>query len=232
MDNVAIECLSCKPLLHMDMLEAIRRGNADIIYAAPEGVLIKEKYSGAYMLSETDEALGRKLLDSLDKPGLLAVHQESLKDYAYSCFGYKEVIECFQAVYTRRERPEVANKVQIRRPSKEELLIIKKNYNKISDKEFYRINELGNLYAGISNGEMIGFVGSQLEGTMGLLEVLPQYRRQGYGSQLEKHMICIMLDKGYVPFAQIESYNESSLAMQKKLGLQISKGKLYWLINM
>jgi GNAT superfamily N-acetyltransferase len=230
MKDIALKYLTKDELIHMDMLEAIRRGNADIIYASLDGVMLQEKYSGAYMLSKMDKTLGISLLEKLHEPKLIEVHQEYLAQHASGRFAFSDILECFQAVYTGKDKPKLAKGLTIKRPTDEELVVIKDNYNKISNEEFYKINEIGNLYAGAADGEMIGFVGSQLEGSVGLLKVFPEFRRLGYGMELEKHMICLMMDKGYVPFGQVESHNEKSLAMQKKLGLEISKDKLYWLV--
>ena len=76
---------------------------------------------------------------------------------------------------------------------------------------------------------MVGFIGQHLEGSMGLLEVLPQYRKNGYGMELEQTMINYMLEKGLIPFCQVEVTNEKSLRLQKKLGLTISREQVYWL---
>ncbi len=231
MKNKAMEYLSHDPLLHMDMLEAIRRGNAEIMYAASGGVLLKERYSGAYMLSSRDMVLGKKLIDSLQEPELIEVHQQEMALYAFKRHDFLDKLECFQAVYMKEQKPEITMGLEIRRPAPGEMEVIKENYNKISEEELSKVNELGNLYVGVKDKKMIGFVGSQLEGSIGLLEVFPEFRRCGYGMELEKHMICLMLDKGYVPFGQVASHNEKSLAMQKKLGLEISKDMLYWLIR-
>ena len=64
---------------------------------------------------------------------------------------------------------------------------------------------------------------------MGLLEVLPQYRGKGYGTELEGAMIAHQLEKGLTPFGQIETDNRKSLGLQRKLGLTISEEKMYWM---
>ena len=50
MKSRAIEYLIKNPLLHMGMIEPIRRDTADILYAEIDGVLIKEQKSNAYMM--------------------------------------------------------------------------------------------------------------------------------------------------------------------------------------
>lgn len=53
-------------------------------------------------------------------------------------------------------------------------------------------------------GKPVGFIGEHLEGSMGLLEILPGYRGKGYGTELESFMICHMLEKGQRPFARLK----------------------------
>nr|WP_279309963.1 GNAT family N-acetyltransferase [Romboutsia sp. 1001713B170207_170306_H8] len=108
--------------------------------------------------------------------------------------------------------------------------IIKKNYDKITDEELEEINKLHNLYVGYDKSKnMVGFIGSHLEGSMGILEVFPQYRRNGYASELERFMINDFIRKGMIPFCQVEVNNEKSIRLQRKLGLKESEKVVYWL---
>ena len=68
-----------------------------------------------------------------------------------------------------------------------------------------------------------------MEGSIGLLEVFPQYRCLGYGTILESYIINKMIDESLVPFAQIEIDNKESMILQTKLGFEISKDCLYWI---
>ena len=52
---------------------------------------------------------------------------------------------------------------------------------------------------------------------MGLLEILPEYRRLGLAYALEAHLINHLLSLGRVPFCQVALYNEASIRLQKKL---------------
>ena len=78
-------------------------------------------------------------------------------------------------------------------------------------------------------GEIAGFVGTHEEQTMGLLEILPEYRRLGLAYALEAHLINHLLSIGQTPFCQVAIHNEPSLRLQRKLGLTISDTVVYWL---
>ena len=64
---------------------------------------------------------------------------------------------------------------------------------------------------------------------MGLLEILPEYRRKGYGAELECLMINRMLENGLIPYCQFQTDNIASRALQEKLGLRILPEKITWL---
>lgn len=67
------------------------------------------------------------------------------------------------------------------------------------------------------------------EGSIGILEVLDEYRGRGFGSALEKFMVNRILEKGQTPFAQISVDNQVSMDLQRKLGFEISTERVYWL---
>ncbi len=99
----AVSYLSKDRLSHMDMLEVIRRGQADVIRAEESGVLLHDRPSGAWMLSASDEDMGERLLSEIpreEKDLLFLVHQDFLRDSIARRFHRNLVNECIQAVYT------------------------------------------------------------------------------------------------------------------------------------
>ena len=89
--------------------------------------------------------------------------------------------------------------------------------------------ELGLIYGAFEGGEMVAMIGQHYQGSMGLLEVKNSCRRKGYGSLMEKFLINALLEQGRIPYCQIIDDNDPSLALQSKLGLDISKNKLFWM---
>ena len=66
---------------------------------------------------------------------------------------------------------------------------------------------------------------------MGMLEILPQFRRRGIAYALEAHMIDHLLAQGRTPYGQIVVGNEASLGLQRRLHMDISKDGLVWLFR-
>jgi len=229
MKDKAIKYLVKNPLLHMGMIEPIRRNTVNILYADKDGVLLKEQKSEAYMLSVDNFGKCAELINGISECNLIALHQEFMVDYIASKYALNEKIECFQAVYMGKVKMHVKEELEIRQLEQKHLDIILEHYDKLSDSEIKELLSIGNLFGGYKSGELIGFVGNHLEGSIGLLEIFPKYRRLGYGTILESFIVNQMIEKDLVPFGQIEVNNERSKAMHKKLGFKISENRLYWL---
>ena len=62
-----------------------------------------------------------------------------------------------------------------------------------------------------------------------MLYVFPEHRRKGYASALEKYLIAKAMEKGIVPYGQIEADNRASLLLQKKIGMTQAGKKIVWM---
>ncbi|MDF2511771.1 MAG: GCN5-related N-acetyltransferase [Herbinix sp.] len=229
MKDKAIKYLSNSPLLHMGMIEPINRNIADILYAESDGVLIREKKSGAYMISVDDPQRGKDILEIISAGALFTAHQKDMAAYIADKFKLHESLECVQAVYTDHIKLNINKDIQIKQLEPLHKDVVLEHYNKLSEHEIIELLNTGCIFGGYKNGVLIGFVGTHLEGSLGLLEIFPEYRRLGYGAILESYVVNQMLDQGFVPFGQIEVNNKNSIALQKKLGFKISENSLYWI---
>jgi GNAT superfamily N-acetyltransferase len=103
------------------------------------------------------------------------------------------------------------------------------NY-KLEGEDYLRsLLERGQLFGGFLDDTMIGFAGRHAEGSIGLLEIFPPYRRRGFASVLEQYLINRELALKHIPFGQVVTGNAPSLALQRSLGMTLSEGTLYWL---
>lgn len=225
----AMEYLYKKSLLHMGMIEPIRRGTANILYANTDGVLLREEKSGAYMISASNIEIGRKLVDRISECNLIVLHQLDMMEYVSSKYNVKGQLECVQAVYMDKVKLCIEEELEIKPLKLSSKDVVLEHYDKLSDYEIEELLKRDLLYGGYKEGSLIGFVGNHLEGCIGLLEVFPQYRQRGYGRALESFIINHMLDNGLVPYAQIEVDNENSISLHEKLGFTISEDRLYWM---
>lgn len=252
----SVEWLMKDKLLHMDMIEAIRRGQARLFYGGKDGVLLQEKKSGAYMLTAITAEAGEKILNGFlpenAEPELFVVHQAFLRGSVEERFGMKQANECFQAVYTRNVTLPIKRVVSngmkdgmkdgMEHGMEQEMeLVIKPldcsyldivyaDYRNIGGKDYVEERLRSRvLYGAFVNEELAGFIGMHDEGSIGMLHVKEKFRRKGIAAALEADAINRTLALGWLPFGQVYAENAESLALQEKLGLRVSKEKLYWM---
>ena len=89
--------------------------------------------------------------------------------------------------------------------------------------------EAGQLWGLFEDGQLAAFIGVHHEGSMGILEVLPEYRRRGLAMALEGWLIRWHLERGWTPFCHVYEDNPASHALQKKLGLTPAPEQVVWL---
>ncbi len=222
--------LETNPVLYAGLIQIRKRGTAEILEETENGIFLLDTISNGVMLAVENVETGRQWLRKHSDLHytLLSVFDRELVDFIRAEYGLTEVLDCYQALYPLNTPPVCEKKLQIRCGTQQELPIVLAHYDKLSEAELKQIIARGNLFLAFHNGEAVGFVGEHLEGSMGLLEVFPDCRRQGYGAELESFMIGRMLERGLLPYCQVEVDNEKSLALQRKLGMTVSREKVYW----
>jgi len=221
-------------LHHMDMIEALRRGNGELLYFEEDGVLLKEKNSGAYLFTTKDRESGEKILiKAFSKEAevkLFVSHQEFMNAFLCEYFSLKLEMECIQTVYTRKEPLPIKKGMDIRRLDERFLDILENHYHAYVE-EGYVAEQLksGVMYGIFEGKKLAGFIGMHKEGSIGMLEIFEQYRNKGYAKALEAFHINLHLKNGWTPFGQIEAGNEKSLRLQESLNLYPAKEKVFWL---
>ena len=234
----AIAMLTKRKLVNMDMIEALRLGYGKLLYFGSEGVLLWDKRSCAHMLSCETAENGKKILAELSpeeraRMELLVLHNENPFKEVGAEQEYELFLsnECVQAVYTRGVPLPVRKDLVIRRLDLSYEDVIGEHYSLIPEPEFIRERiRAGVMYgAFVDEGTLAGFIGEHEEGSMGMLEVFPELRRQGIAEALEAFCINRMLREGRIPFCQIIKGNEASVRLQEKLGLRISKEAVWWM---
>jgi ribosomal protein S18 acetylase RimI-like enzyme len=229
--DTAMTYLQKNPILHADMLECIRRGSAQILAANDFGVLLYD--SGVHMLSAENEAEARRLLAGPDTSELMVTHLKYGTEFAMKKYGFSRRMQVCNAVYLCGvPLPQNETPAEIRPLDESFLPLIKAHYQNISDDD-YLLERLkaGVVFGAFVNGEPAGFIGIHAEGSMGMLEVFPNFRRRGIAQMLVSFQVNRLLQAGSIPYAQIKQGNEASMALHRKLGFSISEFTICWLMK-
>lgn len=246
-EDRAIEILSEDKLLHIDMIEAIRRGEARLLDIQAGGVLLYHASAATWMMSSPDPGASEALLDIIirnsgqdrhifsetDEPPLFVAHQTHYIARTQAILGLPRSMPCLQSAYfagTPLPMPEGPG--EIRRLDLSFLADVHRHYSHPVGLDYLRERlEAGVFHGVFVEGRLAGFAGVHAEGSLGMLEVLPEFRRQGVAMQLQAHMTNWHLSLGYTPFAQVKVGNLASLALQRKSGYAISDRTVTWLMD-
>lgn len=231
MDHPAF--LDRDPALYAGLIQLFRRNTVRVLEEDADGVFIQDTHGVTYMLAYTDAALARRWLDRhRDEPCplMMLIGDGAVADYAAGIFRHEKEMRVYQAVYEKTAPPAGPRRLRIETASAADVPFVAAHYSELDMPELMQIAADGELFVGCGGqGERVGFVGRHLEGSMGLLHVLPEHRRMGYGAELERFMIARMLEKGLIPYCQFEIHNAASRSLQRSLGLRITDTEIRWL---
>ena len=219
---------------HADMLDALLAEGTEVVYSEEDGVMLRMGNSGPYAISAKTEDAMEKMAKLITEECYMAVVRPF--KFLPKLFEIKgkpvEMMPCYQAAYKdRKPVPEYeVPGIEIRPLTEENLSFVCKNYDDDEDYIKSRI-EYGMLGAFDESGNCAGFVGFHGEGSMGLLTVLPEYRRRGIGIALEAKNLNRRLSEGRIPFGHVVVGNEKSMGLQKKIGMEFSEKIVTWIFS-
>ena len=226
----ALAYLGRDPLFYMDMLEPLRRGTAELLYAEEDGVLLCES-GGIHMMSAAGPAAAERCFALLSRCAMLVGHELWYKAEAVRRFGLHEEQICYQAAWLAPEPPAAAPfGGELRLLGEEMAQWVYDHYSHPFGGVAYMQEALRRgMLGAFVDGACAGFAGFHEEGSIGMLEVLPAYRRRGVGEALLRGAVRLALERGQYAFGQVFTDNQASLALQRKVGVSVSRERLFWL---
>ena len=215
----------------IDLDEQLRRAGAHVLYEGPEGRILRQGDESAIYSDVLDGEQLCRILDELhvSKCEMAAVKSKSAADAISARFGFHDGNPCSQWAYTLPTPPKYPQ-CDIRILERRNVPLAAAHYHLLDDAQGYfsycvDTEQIWGLY---ENDRLAGFIGLHSEGSMGMLEVLPEYRHKGYGYALEAHLIDVHLQRGWVLYCHVIDGNEASLHLQRKLGLTCAALPAIW----
>lgn len=232
MREQSIDYLQRDSLGNIDLLEPIRRGTAEIVEVLPDGVLLYETAAQMYILTCETPASAMHLIGKIESVNLVATHQDYAVPMLIEKFGLRQTMCCYQAAWLHPQPPMVPSSSRIAidlfRPEMAEKITSIYSHQIGVDYIRGRI-KAGELFGAYRNGELAGFIGLHAEGSMGMLEITPPYRRMGIATQLVSYLCAFQLARGRIPFSQFTQENAASRKLHERLGFAISDRPVFWL---
>ena len=220
-------------VLHADMLNALLDEKTEVLYSEEDGVMIKMGEYGPFAITAKTEEAMRIMAKLITKESFGAV----VRPFKFIPIIFEEkgkmgMMPCHQAAYLSKEpleEPEIPG-ITFAPLREEHIPFIMKEYE--DDEEYMTFCvKNGMIGAFDEEGNCAGFIGCHGEGSMGLLKVLPEYRRKGIGLALEARNINSRLAKGKLPFGHVVVGNEKSIGLQKKIGMEFADNLVTWVFN-
>ena len=215
---------------YLPVRRVVERGTAEIIEQSEDVLFVRDKVSGVYLMACEDDELAREVMERHRGLGitLLTTASKAAAEYAVEAFGFSGISECYQYAYLG-EKPETDPRLSFRIADMGDFDTINEVYHLGGPEETAKTIESGLvLMAYDQEGNPVGFIGEHPEGSLGMLFVFPEYRREGYGRSLELESFRWSLDRGFTPFGQVYTDNLPSLELQKNIGLAIADKLVYW----
>lgn len=227
----AREYLERDPLLYMDMLGPLDRGMVEVVSLREDGLLLYNGPGEAFMLAADSLEAGKALCAGVEAMEIATAHDGETGAFLRDQYHLPDLRGCTQAAYLEKEPLPVPPGFEIRPLGEEFFSLILENYHSFTDPEYiHKRIAAGVMHGAFQKGELLGFIGMHAEGSVGMLEVLPQHRRKGAATALMAFMTGFCLERGWVPFSQIFHGNEASLALHRSLGWALSQRPLYWVM--
>ena len=217
------------PALYADLESYLRSGEWRIEYDSPTALWLTWDRGWLHAVAASDPEEARRLLARIPPADAVVLRGcNGLREVASEC-GFNGCNPCRQAVYEKTVPVPVCTDLTIRHPDAGDFPKVAGSYHMVTEEELKADFEGPDFLGGYLDGTLAGYIGIHSEGSMGMLYVFPPFRRHGYAEALYGTLINSQLGKGRLPFAQIIADNGASLQLQRKLGLRVSDGLLYWM---
>jgi len=213
------------------MIDSVVRGASTILAAGPSGVLLRTE-SGTCLMASADEDAARAMLDMLD-PSLcpvIVVHEDYAISLVEEKLGFDRHTGCLASAYMGSTLPQSERTdLSIEALGPQWVDTISRNYHMDGAPYIRGRIDAGEIWGAFRDEELTGFIGLHDEGSMGLLVVFDQYRRQGIAEYLVVDLANRLLAQGRTPHDHIIVGNTASESLQRKLGFTISTRTLCWM---
>lgn len=235
MEQRALSYLGRNPILCMDMVEALRRGDGVVSAVRVDGVLIHVRRSRAFLLAagSTDaaEALGKLV----DRPTQVSVHDRKSAELLRDRLGLGQILECRAAAYIDVVPPSSRGfDLRMVKPlgMEHEDTVMESFPGEFDRDELRERLTVGAVHGVIRQREVQGVVGIYPEGGIGMLAVRQDMDPEEGDRMLDGLVAYITgwcLDNCLAPFVHIPAEDEGMLALYEQAGYTVCEKNMYWL---
>ena len=221
MKNEILKFLKQDYLNNLDLIYALEHG-AKIKYYNQAGIMLK--FEDIYMLAFKDEKIAEQSLKQIDKCSMLAIHNDKYFNIINQKWRLNKEIVAYQYGYLKKYVRIINNPiVEIKEIGREYFEFIKENYSTPIEEAYLLERIDANVFVGaFIEKQIVGFAGHHIEGTIGFVEVIKEYRRLGIAQALEQYLMQKLIAENEIIYLQVEVDNYPSMRLHEKLGYERS----------
>lgn len=218
-------------IANITLIESIKHNHSETIYQDSECVLIYDIPSETMLLSSKSMSSVVKALKVLKEPADFLVIQKEYWKYVAKTFELEKSAEYYQAVYDSK-KIHLVNDGEHYQLLKEDDMFLAEKYYQTQNKQYLYARILNSsLWMCSVENKIVGFVGKHDDGSIGMLQVLPECRGIGYGKKLLRFITKVYLEREETPYSQISCSNEGSMYLHKNIGYSLSADTVIWLTS-
>jgi 8-oxo-dGTP diphosphatase len=213
-----------------NIINFIKQYPIDWIEILENSVLVRGVSDKAwnYISSENEDEFKRLIEKNQDTH--FAVLEDWMLPYLTRTRTVVWQLTCIKLVFSQ-DVPLPANKysVTVLNPEEAQYIYDHYSYNQYTPVEYIiqRIKS-GNALGIYEDSKLVAWIATHDDGAMGLLHVLPEYRKKGYGYELTVALIKRLYKQGKIPFIHIEDSNAELTNLAAKVGF-VKDRRIHWL---
>jgi GNAT superfamily N-acetyltransferase len=218
----ALDLLDQDFYLNYPLIRALRHG-AELIAANEYGVA-QYRYRPDFMQLAGPNPLD--LVKDAPRPDLIQICGSHSARAAAAYFGLEGIFECYQFYYPYQT---IESDLPLEPITLKDLDFVLEHYHRLEPEEVEQAIQEERIFGLRDYGKLFAFIGLHEDYAMGMLHILPEYRRQGWGERLERALTARVLAMGELPYGQVFIENDASMWLQEKLGFVQCSDKVYWM---
>ena len=197
----------------------------EIIYSNDDGVCFNIKSTNIYCVSTDKELVSQKCANLLNNVSNCICKNEWDFRVFNEKFNFKNVDECYQYIY--KINPNFVSSNFVKKLTTNYIDEMKEKFSIcVSKDDIKNLMSKFNFYGYFLENMLVGIVGRHIDGEIGFLEVLEDYRKRGIATELLNTIINE--NNNIIPYSQVLINNEKSIKLQEKLGATKNPTTVFW----
>ena len=216
---------------HPDMLVLLQRKSEEVLYDTKDGILIFDKASGFTVADATTpeaaQAINALITQRIED---VVVRGSYLFTQMKDCTSYETGQPYYFVVFTDIHASAKPHGVTFKQLDTSYISVICDHYSfrELANESYIKQSLQEGMIGAFHHEELVGFIGIHDTGSIGLLEVFPEYRHKGIAQALLTHMIHYRQKQGFLPYGEVFEDNIVSMKLLRKMQCSIPKDKAYW----